>query len=115
MSKEIAIKTWLVQWIAKTLELPESEINTSNSLLEYNLSSMTAMMIVGDLEQWLKIEIVPTLIWDYTSIDALTQYLATRVNSLTEINTNSDSLTDHINVEELSEEEIDALLAKMLK
>ena len=30
ITKEQTIKTWLVQWIAKELELPEGDINTNN-------------------------------------------------------------------------------------
>lgn len=127
-----SIKSWLVKWMSKELFLPESQIYTSNSLLEYNLNSMTAMMLVGDLEEWLKIEIIPTLVWDYPSIDALAQYLAEEANTA-----NNDSkikekeatqelsnfyLIDQTNVQEmsanlneLSEEEIDALLGDLLK
>lgn len=113
---ETTIKNWLVTWIAKELELPESEINTSNSLLEYSLSSMTAMMLVGDLEEWLKIEIVPTLVWDYPSIDALVEYLSEEANnSAPNNNGQSDTVTslEEANIDELSEAEVDALLAKL--
>jgi acyl carrier protein len=118
ITKEQTIKTWLFQWIAKELELLEVDINTNNSLLEYSLSSMTAMMLVGDLEDWLKIEIVPTLIWDYPSIDALVEYLATQVNSLDDqsdlsIEGNNFSSGKETNLDNLSEEEIDKLLAQL--
>ncbi len=126
------IKHWLLKWIAKELELSIPQIDTSNSLLEYSLSSMTAMMLVGDLEEWLKIEITPTLVWDYPSIDALVDYLAEAtknpkndksltqkeviktVDNLPSNNSNnSQALPD--NLDELSEEEMDALLSELLK
>src|SRR5262245_13183901 len=48
-----SISLWLTEWIAKELGLPAAEIETSQSLLNYSLSSVTAMMLVGDLEEWL--------------------------------------------------------------
>ena len=75
------IKVWLVEWMAKELEMPADEINTSQSLLDYSLSSMTAMMLVGSLEDWLGLEIVPTLVWDYPTIDDLVTYLAQEVKA----------------------------------
>jgi acyl carrier protein len=129
---ETDIKDWLVKWIAKELDLSIQQIDTSNSLLEYSLSSMTAMMLVGDLEEWLKIEITPTLVWDYPSIDALVDFLAeaTKIqiadrgltqkdeikqanNLLSNNSNNNQSLPD--NLDELSEEEMDALLSELLK
>ena len=130
-SQKNDIKNWLIKWIAKELELSSHEIHTSKSLLEYSLSSMTAMMLVGDLEEWLKIEITPTLVWDYPSIDALVDYLAEATNDnqnsiltgkkeIQQENTvvSKDSnyeqqLPD--NLDELSEEQMDALLSELLK
>ena len=56
--------------------LPPVEIETDKSLLNYSLSSVTAMMLVGDLEEWLGLTLPPTLVWDYPSIDAIADYLA---------------------------------------
>jgi acyl carrier protein len=70
-----SISEWLVQWIARELGLPPVEIETDKSLLNYSLSSVTAMMLVGDLEEWLGLTLPPTLVWDYPSIDAIADYL----------------------------------------
>lgn len=73
------IKVWLTQWIANDLDLPVDEIQTSKSLLDYSLSSITATMLVGDLEDWLGLTLVPTLVWDYPSIDALVDHLSQKL------------------------------------
>jgi acyl carrier protein len=70
-----SITDWLVQWIARELALPPVEIETDKSLLNYSLSSVTAMMLVGDLEEWLGLTLAPTLVWDYPSIDAIADHL----------------------------------------
>ena len=69
------IEAWLIDWIAKELGMPPAEIETSKSLLDYSLSSVTAMMLVGDLEEWLGLTLPPTLVWDYPSIAAIADYL----------------------------------------
>jgi acyl carrier protein len=76
-----AITQWLVQWIAKELGLPAVEIETDKSLLNYSLSSVTAMMLVGDLEEWLGLTLPPTLVWDYSSIAAIADFLAEQVGA----------------------------------
>jgi acyl carrier protein len=73
-SKE-SIMQWMIQWIAKEMGLPTEEIETEKSLLNYSLSSVTAMMLVGDLEEWLGLTLPPTLVWDYPSIAAIADYL----------------------------------------
>jgi acyl carrier protein len=75
------ISQWLVQWIAKELGLPAAEIETDKSLLNYSLSSVTAMMLVGDLEEWLSLTLPPTLVWDYPSIAAIADFLAEQVGT----------------------------------
>jgi acyl carrier protein len=74
-SSRQAIESWITQWIARELALPVEQIEASKSLLNYSLSSVTAMMLVGDLEEWLEITLPPTLVWDYPSIEAIVDYL----------------------------------------
>jgi acyl carrier protein len=108
-----SIKPWLVQWISKELNLSATEIDTSKSLLEYSLSSMTAMMLVGELEDLLGIEISPTLVWDYPCIDLLAEYLDSESQKSPKALQNNPEPSS-VNVDELSEEELDALLGNML-
>jgi acyl carrier protein len=69
------ITDWLIGWIAKELGMPSEEIDAGRSLLDYSLSSLTATILVGDLEDWLDLRLSPSLVWDYPSIDAMTDYL----------------------------------------
>jgi hypothetical protein len=39
------------------------------------MSSLTATILVGDLEDWLGLRLPPSLVWDYPSINAMTDYL----------------------------------------
>ena len=42
----------------------------------YGLDSSAAIGMIGDLENWIGIELDPTLPYDYPSIETLAQHLA---------------------------------------
>lgn len=119
MRTQEEITAWLVDWIANELEMAKGEIETARSLLEYSLSSVTATILVGDLEDWLDLRLPPTLVWDYPSIDAMTEHLMSQLGAgeqnaaaATEANGEPDAASLLENLDNLSEEEIDALLKK---
>lgn len=114
------ISTWLVNWIANELDMDKCEIQTTRSLLEYSLSSVTATILVGDLEDWLDLRLPPTLVWDYPSIDAMTEHLTSQLANdaqpaaaTTGAAASSDAAALLENLDSLSEEEIDALLKQL--
>jgi acyl carrier protein len=124
-----SIEDWLIRWIAKELGLPTGEIETSKSLLNYSLSSVTAMMLVGDLEEWLGLTLPPTLVWDYPSIAAIADYLTEQVGSSAAAapagagagsalaNGNGQAgagAEPYPSLDGLSDQEVDALLSRMM-
>jgi acyl carrier protein len=128
-----SIADWLTQWIAKELGLPVAEIETSQSLLNYSLSSVTAMMLVGDLEEWLGLTLPPTLVWDYPSIDAIVDYLTGEVSGSASETPPAIAATErlevagdrlaavtgqvepsHSNLDALSDQEVSALLNQLI-
>ena len=78
---QATIETWLVNWTAEQLDLKTTEIDIHQSFLNYNMNSVTAMMLVGDLEDWLACRLSPTLAWDYPNVKILAQYLAQEAQS----------------------------------
>ncbi|MEM9272464.1 MAG: acyl carrier protein [Cyanobacteria bacterium P01_F01_bin.143] len=70
------IKKWCVSYIAEILEIDPDEIETSVSFDRYGLDSSAAITLTGDLEEWSGLELDPTLMYDYPTIDALAKYLA---------------------------------------
>ncbi|MGK7941316.1 MAG: acyl carrier protein [Crocosphaera sp.] len=114
---QATIKTWLINWTAEQLELETTEIDVNQSFLSYDMNSVTAMMLVGDLEDWLGLRLSPTLAWDYPNIASLAEYLAQKSNdnkaqSGTETKANVEELLD--NIDNLSEGDMDTLLASLL-
>jgi acyl transferase domain-containing protein/acyl-CoA synthetase (AMP-forming)/AMP-acid ligase II/acyl carrier protein/SAM-dependent methyltransferase len=70
------VEQWLVIWLARQMNVSASEIDTRRSLDSFNLDSLVALSMVGDLEQWLGRMLSPTLVWNYPTVERLAAYLA---------------------------------------
>jgi len=75
LPKPHEIKAWLVSYIANLLELNQDEIDTQVPFENYGLDSSATVILSGDLAEWLECELEPSLLYDYTTIEALIQYL----------------------------------------
>lgn len=69
------IQAWIVSYLADLLEVEPDEVNVKIPFDRYNLDSSAAIGMTGDLEDWLGYELDPTLLYDYPTIELLTQYL----------------------------------------
>jgi acyl carrier protein len=75
MDSTQAIQTWLVQQLAKLLSLDAKSIGVTEPLTRYGLDSIDAVTLVGDLEDWLDVELPSTLFWDHPTIAKAAQYI----------------------------------------
>jgi amino acid adenylation domain-containing protein len=71
-----SIQAWLVEQLADLLSLAPQTIDVDASFDSYGLSSREAIMLSGDLEEWLEQRLSPTLIYEYPTIHKLAQRLA---------------------------------------
>ena len=70
-----ALQDWLVAQLSTQLSLEASTIKVSEPLTRYGLDSIDAVTLVGDLEDWLDLELPDTLFWDHPSIAQASTYL----------------------------------------
>ncbi|PYG84958.1 phosphopantetheine binding protein [Ruminiclostridium sufflavum DSM 19573] len=71
-------RDWLVKRISEIKEImPLSEIDTTKDISTFGLSSLEAMSLSGEIEERIGSRVSPTILYDYPSIDALSQYLFT--------------------------------------
>ena len=70
-----AIQQWLVSQLADVLSIDPSTIEVPQPLTRYGLDSIDAVTLVGDLEDWLDLELPSTLLWDYPTIEKASTYL----------------------------------------
>ena len=69
------IQNWLIQQLAKQLTLDPQSIKIAEPLTRYGLDSIDSVTLVGDLEDYLDLELPSTLFWDYPTIEKSAQYL----------------------------------------
>ncbi len=69
------IQAWLVDQLADVLSLDPTTIDVKQPLTRYGLDSIDAVTLVGDLEDWLDLELPSTLLWDYPSIEKAAAYM----------------------------------------
>jgi acyl carrier protein len=71
-----AIQEWLILKIGELLGVTRDEIIVTEPFSSYGMSSMAAVSMAGDLEDWLGFQLPPTLAWDYPTVEALARHLA---------------------------------------
>lgn len=71
-----AIEEWLINTLAEQLNLSADEIELDEPFASFGLGSADAVMLSGDLQDWLARELSPTLFWEYPTITSLAAYLA---------------------------------------
>ena len=84
-----------------------SNTRTNETFVRFGMDSVHAMMLVGDLEEHLDRRLPPTLAWTYPTVRTLAAHLA---ETSPELASGDDALLDRL--DDMSEEEIDALLAE---
>ena len=72
------IQTWLLERISTHLKVNIDQIKLNEPLADYGLSSLIAVRLSGELQDWLEQPLDPTLLYDYPSIAALSEALAQR-------------------------------------
>ncbi|GFE69988.1 acyl carrier protein [Chroococcus sp. FPU101] len=71
-----SIQDWLIAYLAQLLEVEPQEIDPQTPFERYGLDSSAMVVLSGDLQEWLKCKLDPTLLYDYPTIEALAEHLA---------------------------------------
>lgn len=76
LSREQEIRAWLVNRLARELEISPQEIDVKVPFNRYGLDSLAAVHLVSGLEEWLGTELSPTLPYDYPTVESLARHLS---------------------------------------
>ena len=68
-------QAWLISTIADIVGTEPGNIDIREQLEYYGLDSLQAVQISNDLETWLGKPLSPTLVWDYPTIEQLSEFL----------------------------------------
>jgi acyl carrier protein len=105
------IQDWLTTHLAEQLGVAPQDIDVQAPFTEYGLDSLVGVSITGDLEDWLGLQLSPTLLWDYSTIETLAWYLA---ETLQDDQEQSVEQYHHTAFDELSDPDIDRLCTDLL-
>ncbi len=71
-----AIREWLVAQLSHVLGVEPQDIDIREPFANYGLTSVDAVSLSGDLEEWLELSLSPTLAYEYPTIETLARHLA---------------------------------------
>ncbi len=73
------INNWLVGYLSRLLSIDMDEIDTSIAFERYGLDSTAAAGMSGDLGDWLGCQLESNLVYNYPTIDAVTDHLVEKL------------------------------------
>lgn len=69
------VRGWLTARLALYLDRPEATIDHWTPLAEFGMDSVSALSLVGDLEDEHRLIVEPTLVWDHPTVADLVSHL----------------------------------------
>jgi acyl carrier protein len=69
------IQAWLIAEIARRAAVPPESVDITASFAAYRLDSLEGVNMAGALEDFLGVELEPTLVWDFPTVEKLSRYL----------------------------------------
>ncbi len=73
---EAEIQQWLVDRVARQLELSPSQIDATEPFVRYGIDSVTTTEIIGELADWMGQPVDPALVWDCPDLASFARELA---------------------------------------
>lgn len=71
-----AIQAWLVDYLSQLLEMDPETIELDCPFDNYGLDSSTIVYMTGELGEWLGSDLDTALLYDYKTIETLSEHLA---------------------------------------
>ena len=110
------LASWITGWISAELKIEPDQIKGDRTFVTFGMDSVHAMMMVGDLEEFLGRRLSPTLAWTYPTVEAMADHLEQEVPAAaTATPSSGEDEAILARLDELSEEEIDRLLQERLE
>lgn len=82
--RQSPISEWLIDRVALLLKVDAAEIDPSLPLAELGIDSVGAVSLVGEVEDEWQLDVDPTMIFDYPTIDDIAVYIAEEIDATCE-------------------------------
>ena len=70
------IREWLRARVARAIGAEAAGVSTAEPTARLGIDSTEAVVISGELQEWLGRRVAPTALWDHATLDALAESLA---------------------------------------
>ena len=74
------IKEWMINEVAKILGIEADAVDTDREFFSFGIDSIVAFSVIGDLCEWIGKELPATLLWEYPTINSLSQYISEKLD-----------------------------------
>lgn len=69
------LSSWMLEWVSKATEIPVDQLDVNKPLESFGLASRDAVVLSGELENIVGVQLDPTIAYEYPTISALTKRL----------------------------------------
>lgn len=76
MTDKSEVSNWICAYVGRVLGVSPDKIDTTAPFDRLGLDSAIAVALIGDLEDWLGVELSPVLAYDHPTISRLSEHLA---------------------------------------
>lgn len=73
------IERWLIEKIAARVQTEPERIAADEPIARLGVDSTEAVVLSGELQEWLGVKVPPTVAWDHPTIAAMAAFLAGKV------------------------------------
>jgi phthiocerol/phenolphthiocerol synthesis type-I polyketide synthase C len=91
-----AIQAWLISRLSHVLQVEPGDIDIHEPFTNYGLTSVDAVGLSGDLEEWLGRRLSPTLAYEYPTIQTLARHLAGEPDTMEPAGMRRDTETEPV-------------------
>ncbi|MFC4844925.1 acyl carrier protein [Bradyrhizobium sp. GCM10023182] len=73
---QAALRGWMIDRLCSALNIEPTDVDPDEPFSRYALDSVDAVTLVMELEEALGIELPPTLLWDYPTVNRCVAFLS---------------------------------------
>ncbi|MCP5245533.1 MAG: acyl carrier protein [Burkholderiales bacterium] len=75
-----SILQWISIRLAELVKINVDQIDPQLPFDRYGLDSLSAVTLIGELGDWLQLELDPSIVYDYPTIEQLSKYVSEQIN-----------------------------------
>lgn len=76
-----SIESRIASYIAESLHMEVDQVPLDMDVERFGLNSALVVSLIGELEDWLGIELSPSILYEYPTVRSVSQYLHAQLNS----------------------------------